>query len=145
MTHIIDFQATQPRNKTDAGQATLILHTPQKNKVAQLRVNIPHRDSRDNTVELIATVGVEGITNIAQIVFRIWRDTTQIFNTQVGIESTGSEQFYAITFQAIDQNLKSGNHVYTLTAENITPDAEAAIVGPVSFSALAIGDHDAWC
>ncbi|EEM05486.1 exosporium protein C [Bacillus pseudomycoides] len=143
ITHIIDFQAIQPRNKTNARQPIPIDHSPKRNSVAQLRVNIPRRDSRDNTVELIATVGVEGVTNIAQIVFRIFRDNTEIFNTQVGIESTDSEQFYAVTFQAIDKDLRSGTHIYTLTVENMTAGAEAAIVGPVSFSALAIGnDHD---
>lgn len=75
--------------------------------------------------------------------FRIFRDDREIFNTQVGIESTDSEQFYAITFQAIDTNLRSGSHVYTLTVENLTPNARADVVGPISFSGLAIGqNHD---
>lgn len=75
--------------------------------------------------------------------FRIFCDNIEILNTQVGIESTDSEQFYAITFQAIDKNLRSGSHVYTLTVENLTPNTRTDVVGPISFSGLAIRqNHD---
>ncbi|EJR54271.1 hypothetical protein IIM_02000 [Bacillus cereus VD107] len=105
-------------------------------------MKISKRDSRNNRVELIASVGVEGITGISQILFRIFRDNTEIFNTQVGIESTDSEQFYAQTFQAIDQDVSRGTHKYSLTVENLTSAASADVVGPLSFSGLAIGqDH----
>lgn len=43
----------------------------------------------------------------------------------------------------IDTNVKADSHTYRVTAENITNNATAAIVGPISFSALAIAhDHD---
>ncbi|MGQ0422830.1 hypothetical protein ACT4US_34250, partial [Bacillus sp. HC-Mk] len=63
-------------------------------------------------------IGVEGITETSQVLFRIFRDNIEIFNAQVGIESTDSEQFYVQTFQAIDQNVSSGTHEYSLTIES---------------------------
>ena len=83
-------------------------------------------------------MGVEGITDIAQVVFRIFRNGNEIFNTQDGVESADSEQNYTFTFQAIDFNLTTGVNFYQLTAENITPNTQADVVGPISFSGLAI-------
>lgn len=81
---------------------------------------------------------MSGITDISQIVFRIFRNGREIFNTQDGVESAGSEQNYVFTFQAIDTNLKSGANFYQLTVENITPNTQSNLVGPLSFSGLAI-------
>ncbi|MFK4424982.1 MULTISPECIES: exosporium protein ExsC [Bacillus] len=144
MTHIIDYQATQPLNKT--GETTFAIpHSPEKAILANIKLKISRRDALNNRVELIATVGVEGITEISQVLFRIFRDNTEIFNAQVGIESTDSEQFYAQTFQAIDQNVSCGTHEYSLTVENLTSGASADIVGPLSFSGLAIGQDHKCC
>lgn len=110
-----------------------------------MKLRIPSRDSRNNRVELIATIGVDGITGTSQVLFRIFRDNIEIFNTQVGFESTDSEQFYVQTFQAIDQNVGSVTHEYSLTAENLTSGASAEVVGPLSFSALAIGQERKCC
>ncbi len=99
------------------------------------------RDADDNRVELVASVGVRGITGIAQILFRIFRDGREIFNTLQGIESAGSEQNYVVTFQGIDSGV-SGHHTYVLTAENRTPGTTANVVGPISFSGLAIRQRD---
>ncbi|HDR7471946.1 TPA: exosporium protein C, partial [Bacillus toyonensis] len=63
MTHIIDYQAIQPINKTDATTFT-IPDSPNKAILANIELKIPIKDSRDNRVELIATVGVKGITDI---------------------------------------------------------------------------------
>ncbi|ANC08357.1 MULTISPECIES: exosporium protein ExsC [Bacillus cereus group] len=138
--HIIDYQATQPLSKT--GETTFAIpSSPNKAILANLKLRIPSRDSRNNRVELIATIGVDGITGTSQVLFRIFRDNIEIFNTQVGFESTDSEQFYVQTFQAIDQNVGSVTHEYSLTAENLTSGASAEVVGPLSFSALAIGQE----
>ncbi|MBP0723668.1 exosporium protein C [Bacillus sp. RG28] len=139
MGQVLDYQATQPLNGFDPGIAFPIPQTPDSALLASIQINIPSSSSMNNRVELISTVGVEGITNIAQIVFRIFRNGLEIYNTQVGAESAGSEINYAFTFQAIDLNLSSGTNSYQLTAENITPNTQANIIGPVSFSALAIG------
>ncbi|MGE7859453.1 exosporium protein ExsC [Bacillus mobilis] len=144
MTHIIDYQATQPISKT--GETTFVIPaSPDRAILANLKLKISKRDARNNRVELIATVGVEGITEISQVLFRIFRDNVEIFNTQVGIESTDSEQFYAQTFQALDQNVSCGTHEYSLTVENLTSGASANIVGPLSFSGLAIGQDRKCC
>ncbi|GIO33979.1 hypothetical protein J2TS6_51200 [Paenibacillus albilobatus] len=86
----------------------------------------------------MASVGVRGITGIGQIRFRIFRGRTEIFNTQQGIESTGSEQNYVVTFQAEDINVKAGTHVYTVTAENVAANTRVDVVGPITFSGLAV-------
>ncbi|MDR2995828.1 MAG: exosporium protein C [Bacillus cereus] len=144
MTHIIDYQATQPISKT--GETTFAIPaSPDRAILAKIKLKISRRDARNNRVELIATVGVEGITEISQVLFRIFRDNVEIFNTQVGIESTDSEQFYAQTFQAIDQDLNCGTHVYSLTVENLTSGTSAEVVGPLSFSGLAIGQERKCC
>ncbi|HFJ9270881.1 exosporium protein ExsC [Bacillus cereus] len=144
MTHIIDYQATQPISKT--GETTFAIPaSPNKAILANLKLRISSRDSRNNRVELIATIGVEGITETSQVLFRIFRDNIEIFNAQVGIESTDSEQFYVQTFQAIDQNVSSGTHEYSLTVKNLTSGASAEVVGPLSFSALAIGQERKCC
>lgn len=117
--------------------AYTIRRSPLRSHVASLRISIP-TNSQPNRVELVATVGVRGITGIGQILFRVSRDGTEIFNTVAGIESTGSEQNYVVTFQAIDRNVATGSHLYVLTAENLTPNTIVNVVGPVSFSALAV-------
>lgn len=136
MTHIIDYQATQPISKT--GETTFAIpSSPNKAILANLKLRISSRDSRNNRVE--------GITGTSQVLFRIFRDNIEVFNAQVGIESTDSEQFYVQTFQAIDQNVSSGTHEYSLTVENLTSGASAEVVGPLSFSALAIGKEQKCC
>ncbi|WP_420974919.1 exosporium protein ExsC [Bacillus thuringiensis] len=131
-------------SKTDA-TTFAIPSSPDKVILANLKLRISSRDSRNNRVELIATVGVEGITEISQVLFRIFLDNIEIFNTQVGIESTNSEQFYVQTFQATDQNVSSGTHEYSLTVENLISSASTEVAGPLSFSALAIGQERKYC
>ncbi|MEB2280514.1 hypothetical protein LAV73_10950 [Lysinibacillus xylanilyticus] len=79
-----------------------------------------------------------GVTDISQIVFRVFRNGKEIYNTQDGVELADSKQNYIITFQAIDSNLIAGANFYQVFAENITPNTQANIVGPISFSGLAI-------
>lgn len=133
-------------DSSKTGETTFAIPaSPNKAILANLKLRISSRDSRNNRVELIATIGVEGITETSQVLFRIFRDNIEIFNAQVGIESTDSEQFYVQTFQAIDQNVSSGTHEYSLTVENLTSGASAEVVGPLSFSALAIGQERKCC
>ncbi|WP_026074412.1 hypothetical protein [Brevibacillus massiliensis] len=134
---VLDYRAVEPRRRFNRATAFVIPRTPRRVRLATLRVTIP-TSARRNKVELIATVGVRGVTGIAQIVLRIFRDGREIFRTRQGVESAGSEQNYVITFQAIDFNLAAGTHVYRLTAENAAAGTRADVVGPVSFSALAI-------
>ncbi|MCM3737250.1 exosporium protein C [Bacillus cytotoxicus] len=143
MVRIIDYQATEPIRKIDETIAFVIPQSPQRVNLATLNVCIPKKNARENHVELNFTVGIKGILDIAQVVFRIFRNDQEIFVTQQGIESTDSEQFYIVTFQAIDQDVKAGSQNYRVTAENITNNTTTEVVGPISFSALAIAkEHD---
>ncbi|MGR5986334.1 MULTISPECIES: exosporium protein ExsC [Bacillus] len=119
--------------------------SPDKAILANIKLKITRKDACNNRVQLISTVGDEGITGISQVLFRILRDNIKIFNAQVGIESTDLEQFYAQTFQAIDQDVSSGTHVYSLTVESLTSGTIADVIGPLSFSGLAIGQVHKCC
>ncbi|MFF2754035.1 exosporium protein C [Psychrobacillus sp. NPDC058041] len=138
MVQILDYQATEPLSTFNPDNAFTIPQAPFKVLLASIQINIPSTASRNNRVELVSSIGVTGITNISQVVFRIFRNGKEIFNTQDGVESAGSEINYVFTFQAIDSNLTSGANFYQLTAENITPNTQANVVGPISFSGLAI-------
>ncbi|MBS4177026.1 exosporium protein C [Lederbergia citrea] len=138
MVQIIDYRAAQPISRVNLNRPITIPRSPLRLSLANIRIRIPSGATR-NRVELIATVGVHGVTGTSQILFRIFRDGRQIFNTQVGVESDPtSEVNYVETFQAIDFNVGQGTHVYQVTAQNLTSGTEAAVVGPVSFSGLAI-------
>lgn len=138
MVQILDYQATEPLSTFNPETAFPIPQTPFKVLLASIQINIPGTASRNNSVELLASIGVAGVTDISQIVFRVFRNGKEIYNTQDGVESAGSEQNYIFTFQAIDSNLIAGANFYQVFAENITPNAQANIVGPFSFSGLAI-------
>ncbi|EPY11097.1 MULTISPECIES: hypothetical protein [Paenibacillus] len=135
MARILDKAAVQPRSRFNPANAVTIRRA--RTRLATISIRIP-MNSQPNRVDLVATVGVKGVTGIAQILFRIFRDGREIFNTQQGIESAGSEQNYVVTFQAEDRNVRTGTHVYTVTAENRTANTRADIVGPISFSGLAV-------
>ena len=53
-----------------------------------------------------------------------------------------SEVNYIATFQAIDMDVNKGTHRYQVTVENMTNGTEAAVVGPISFSGLAIAPSE---
>ncbi|WP_313432032.1 exosporium protein C [Siminovitchia terrae] len=143
MFRIIDYEATEPVRKVDRIRPIPITHSPKKLKLAHITITIPRRDANENDVELIATVGVRGVTGTSQLLFKIFRDGKEIFRTQVGIESDpASEVNYVETFQTIDMDVGKGKHRYQVTVENITPGTEAAVVGPISFSGLAIAPSE---
>ncbi|MEY9971622.1 hypothetical protein ABH966_001995 [Lysinibacillus sp. RC46] len=138
MAQVLDYQATEPLSTFNPETAFPIPQAPFRVLLASIQINIPGTASRNNNVELLASVGVTGVTNISQLVFRIFRNGKEIYNTQNGAESAGSEQNYIFTFQAIDSNLPAGTSFYQVFVENITPNTQANIVGPISFSGLAI-------
>ncbi|ACK90060.1 hypothetical protein BAHan_3087 [Bacillus anthracis] len=138
ITHIIDYQGIQPINKTDATTFT-IPNSPNKAILVNIELKIPLKYSRNNRIELITTIGFKSVTNRSQLFVRIFRNDIDIFNTQVSIGSTDYKQYSVETFQTIDKNVSSGIHEYTLTVENLTSDASADVIGPLSFSGLAIG------
>lgn len=137
MARILDKAAVQPRRRFNLANSSIIRRSPSRSLLATITLRIP-ANAQPNRVDLVATVGVRGITGIAQILFRIFRNGREIFNTVQGIESVGSEQNYVVTFQAEDRNVRSGTHIYTVTAENRTANTRADVVGPLSFSGLAV-------
>jgi hypothetical protein len=139
MVQVLDYQATEPLSRFNPAIGFPIPVTPFAVPLASIQINIPSSAAGNNKVELISTVGAEGISNSSQVLFRIFRNGQEIFNTQTGVEPpVVSEVNYNLTFQAIDSNLPSGVNLYQLTAENVN-HALANIVGPVSFSGKAIG------
>jgi hypothetical protein len=138
MAQVLDYQATEPLSTFNPNTAFPIPQAPFRVLLASIQISIPGTASRNNHVELLASIGVAGVTGISQIVFRVFRNGKEIYNTQDGVESAGSEQNYIFTFQAIDSNLPAGTSFYQVFAENITPNTQANVVGPVSFSGLAI-------
>jgi len=143
MFRIIDYQATEPIRKVNNNNPVAIPHSPKLIVLASIRITVPRRNANKNSVELISTVGVLGVSGTSQILFKIFRDGKEIFRAQEGIESdTTSEVNYIVTFQAIDMNVGQGTHFYEMTAENITNGTEAAVVGPISFSGLAVAPDD---
>ena len=140
MVQVLDYQATEPLSSFNPAIGFPIPVTPFSVPLASIQLTIPSSAAGNNKVELFSTVGAEGISNSSQVVFRIFRNGQEIFNTQTGVEPpVASEVNYNLTFQSIDFNLPSGVNLYQLTAENINFNALANIVGPVSFSGLAIG------
>lgn len=137
MARVLDKAAVQPRSRFSLANSFTIQRSPSRTRIATISLRIP-TNSQPNRVDLVATIGVRGITGISQIRFRIFRDGREIFNTVQGIESAGSEKNYVVTFQAEDRNVRAGRHIYRVTAENLTPNTRAAVVGPVSFSGVAI-------
>lgn len=143
MFHIIDYQATEPVRKVGKIMPKMIPHSPKRLTVAHINITITRRNANDNNVELIATVGVRGISGTSQLLFKIFRDEKEIFRAQEGVESDPtSEVNYLATFQAIDMDVEKGTHLYEVTVENITNGTEAAVVGPISFSGLAIAPSE---
>jgi hypothetical protein len=135
LARILEFKATQPRSRFNSSNPIVIPFSPNRVRLASILLSLPEKARR---VELIASIGVRGITGIAQIVFKIFRNGKEIFNTIQGIESAGSEQNYIVTFQAINSNVTKGTHTFSLTAENETNGTEVNVVGPISLSGLAI-------
>ncbi|MCH6266578.1 exosporium protein C [Neobacillus citreus] len=143
MVRLIDYQASEPISMVNNNNPIAIPHTPSLTVLATIHITIPRKNAKKNHVELIATIGVRGVSGTSQILFKIFRDGKQIFTAQEGVESDPtSEVNYIATFQAIDTNLTKGSHFYELTAENITNGTEAAVVGPISFSGFAVAHDD---
>lgn len=140
--HVVDYAAKQNRHRFNLGKATVIPHSPRRLILSKITLNTGRKmDKDDNKVELLATVGVRGVKGISQLMFRIFRNGKEIYNTRQGIESAGSEMNYVVSFQAIDSNI-SGMHTYTLTVENVVKGTTAEIVGPLNFSGLSIRRND---
>ncbi len=86
MVRILDMAAVEPCRTFNLSRSFTILRSPRKVRLAAIHIRIPV-NSRPNRVELVATVGVRGITNIAKILFS-WSDFFQRIRRQNKIVNT---------------------------------------------------------
>lgn len=138
---ILDFKASEPANGPIAPipiPVAPVAPVPLADLGIFLSVSPPAPAS--NRVELVATVGVQALTGTLRIQFRILRDGSEIFNTVQGVESA-FESFWTVTFETVDFYVPLGFHTYTVNAQLIT-GGTAQVVGPITFSGLAVGPID---
>lgn len=135
---ILDFKASEPANGQTGFTPVAIPVAPiAPVQLADLGISLSFSPPAPTTnrVELVATVGVRA-SAASQLRFRILRDGSEIFNTVEGVESF--EGFYTVTFETIDFNVPLGFHTYTLDAQIISATGNAQVVGPITFSGLAV-------
>lgn len=143
---ILDYKASEP-SSISGSDSIFVPQSPANFQIADLGLFLTPPVPSPNHVRLIANLGIQNISIgvVQQVVFRIFRDENEIFRTQQGLDFTGvggDEQFYTVSLQALDFNVPSGFHVYTLTVERLTATVGDVVIGPITFSGLAIGPID---
>jgi len=137
---ILDYKASVPNSNTSTALIP-IPASPTNVQLADLGLFLSSPVPMPNRVRLIATIGIHNLSNdVVQVLFRVFRDGNEIFNTQQGLEDGFSERNYTVSLQALDFNVSSGFHKYTLTAEGLT--LGDVVIGPITFTGLAIGPID---
>lgn len=91
-----------------------------------------------NKVELKATIGVDIPLDFPNILVRIWRAGTEIFYARAEYAEVIVDDGI-ISLHMVDVNVPAGVQNYQLIVENQDPNSTAVVVGPVIFSAMAIG------
>lgn len=137
MPTVLNYNATVV-TPAAGGVAIPIAHSPSLTQVAQVVINVPNSNTR--FVEVKATVGVQGTSDIGSLLFRLFRDGgIQVYTAQQDLLN-GFTEAEVITLQAVDGNATVGPHVYTLTVEVLSPSGLTAnIFGPVDISATVYG------
>lgn len=93
-----------------------------------------------NKVELKATIGFDIDFDSPNILVRIWRAGTEIFYALAEFDNFTSDIDDAIiSLHMVDINVPAGVQNYQLIVENQDTGSVATVVGPVIFSAMAIG------
>ncbi|SET20395.1 hypothetical protein [Paenibacillus sp. NFR01] len=93
-----------------------------------------------NKVELKATIGFDINFDSPNILVRIWRAGTEIFYALAEFDNFTSDIDAAvISLHTVDFNVPAGTQNYQLIVENQDTGSIAYVVGPVVFSAMAIG------
>ncbi|GIP23477.1 exosporium protein C [Paenibacillus sp. J22TS3] len=134
MAQILAYGTNVPTPITDGAAITIPL-TPAGQGISLVRITVP--PVANNRVELVATVGFRGDTGTGSVLFRIFRDGREIYYARQGFEA-GFEKYYLTTQQAIDSNVAAGTHDYVLSVELLNAGTAATVIGPITFSALAI-------
>jgi len=134
MAQILAYGTNVPTPITDGAAITIPL-TPAGQGISLVRITVP--PVANNRVELVATVGFRGDAGTGSVLFRIFRDGREIYYSRQGFEA-GFEKYYLTTQQAIDSNVAAGTHDYVLSVELLNAGTAATVIGPITFSALAI-------
>ncbi|MEF2965744.1 hypothetical protein V3851_07875 [Paenibacillus sp. M1] len=93
-----------------------------------------------NKVELKATIGFDIDLDSPNILVRIWRAGTEIFYALAEFDNLVSDIDDAvISLHFVDANAPAGTQIYQLIVENQDDNSAAFVVGPIVFSAMAIG------
>jgi hypothetical protein len=152
-TVVLDYKAAVPSNTFGGVAAATIPQVPTQLQVANLGLFLPQLtpSAENNRVYLFADVGISAAAGSLfnnAVIFRIYRDGVEIFNTTSGLQSAvGLERDYNITFSTIDEGVPFGFHVYQLTVQALIANSAAPVftiaqvVGPVTFSGLAVGTN----
>ena len=150
-TVVLDYKAAVPSNSFGGVATVTVPQVPTQLQVADLGLFLPQLTpaSANNRVYLFADVGINAAAGSLfnnAVIFRIYRDGVEIFNTTTGIQSAvGAASDYNVTFSTIDEGVPFGFHVYQLTVQALIANTAAPVftiaqvVGPVTFSSLAVG------
>ncbi|GJM83072.1 hypothetical protein HMSSN139_55680 [Paenibacillus sp. HMSSN-139] len=93
--------------------------------------------SLTNRVELKATIGVEALADTPNVLVRIWRAGTEIFYGLVELENVFND--WGLISVHMVEHAPLGVQNYQLIVENQDNNSSARVVGPIVFSATAIG------
>ena len=147
--NILDYKASEPSNQTGGVPAFAL---PVGGiQLADLGIFIVPPVPAINRIELKGTVGLQALTGTPVVFLRIFRQVNgvgpdvEIFNTRFTPEPAPAEAFYTASFQMIDFNVaaSSGFIVYKLRGEVLlAPVGTVNVVGPITFTGLAIGNID---
>ncbi|WP_178025183.1 hypothetical protein [uncultured Paenibacillus sp.] len=108
-------------------------------QIAAVSVFIDPADpaSLTNRVELKATIGVEALSDTPNVLVRIWRAGTEIFYGLVELENVFND--WGLISVHMVEHAPLGVQNYQLIVENQDNNSTARVVGPIVFSATAIG------
>ncbi|NWQ42661.1 exosporium protein C [Bacillus sp. EB106-08-02-XG196] len=146
---ILDYKASRPSNQT--GKFPPISLPVGGTELAGLGLFIVPPVPADNRIELKGTLGLQALSGTPVVFLRIFRQVNgvgpeiEIFNTRFTPEPAPAEAFYTTSFQAIDFNVAGSNGfiVYKLRGEVLaSPAGTVNVVGPITFTGLAIGNID---
>lgn len=94
--------------------------------------------SATNRVELSATFGYRSVLGEPEIIVRLWRAGTEIYYALAGDAFNGVDEYSLVSLQMIE-HAPLGTQNYQLIVENRNPASTANVIGPITFTAIAIG------
>ncbi|MBT2292638.1 hypothetical protein J7E73_26580 [Paenibacillus albidus] len=136
---IIDYNATVVTPIAN-GVNIPIPNTPAGISIATTSVYIDPANpaSATNRVELTATFGYRSIVGEPEIIVRLWRAGTEIYYALAGDAFNAVDEYSLVSLQMIE-HAPLGTQNYQLIVENRNPLSTARVIGPITFTAIAIG------